>query len=163
MQITLGNSHAPCTQPFFTWPLHVTSPRDPCTWPLYSSTHSQSWVNWAPLYGFAESATSSECQRSVVSACDISHDFFRSRWASPFSHLVILVLLLGWPFYKPSITAQNRIARSKTELQRSFVKEKTITLGQVQGFWRITETLKLFVDDIWSKIRKNSQWQIKIV
>ena len=33
MQITLGNSHAPCT-----WPLHVTSPCDSCTWPWCSST-----------------------------------------------------------------------------------------------------------------------------
>ena len=42
MQITPGNSHAPCM-----WLLHVTSPRDPCTWPLCSSIEfvELSWLN----------------------------------------------------------------------------------------------------------------------
>ena len=39
MQITLGTSHVPCTRPLHaTSSLHMTSPRDPCTWPLWSLT-----------------------------------------------------------------------------------------------------------------------------
>ena len=79
------------------WPLHVISSRDPCTWPWCSSAHSRSWVDWTLLHNFAKKTTSLERQRSVVSARDVSCDFFRSRWASPLINLVCL--LLGWPFY----------------------------------------------------------------
>ena len=82
-----------------TWPLHVTLTLNFCTWLLCSLAHSRSWVNWASLHGFAKSAISWECQRSVVSARDISWDFFHSRWAFIFGHLLILLLPIGWLFY----------------------------------------------------------------
>ena len=100
MQITLGNSHAPCM-----WPFHVALARDPCTWPHLVTPASDfcaaqlnlwSWVDWTPLHDFAKSATSLERRKSLVSARDVSRDFFYSRWAS-FS--INLVYLLGWPFY----------------------------------------------------------------
>ena len=93
-----------------TCPLHVTSLRDPCTWPhpvtpahglCAAQLNLRSGVNWAPLRGFAESTTSSKRQRSVMSARDVSRDFFRSRWASLLINLVCL--LLGWPFYTRNI------------------------------------------------------------
>ena len=73
-----------------TWRLHVTSPRDVCTCPWYSSAHSRRWGNWTPLHGFAENTTSLERQRSVVLTRDVSRDFFRSRWASSLINLVCL-------------------------------------------------------------------------
>ena len=87
MQITLSNSHVPCTQS-----LHVTPVCDFCT----AQLHLRSWVDWAPLNGFAKNATSLECQRSVVLAHDVSRDFFRLCWVSP---LINLVYLLSWLFY----------------------------------------------------------------
>ena len=86
MQITPGNSHAPCM-----WPLLVAPARDPCTWPhpvipirgfCAAQLNLWSWVNWTLLHDFAKNATYSERRRSVVSARDVSRDFFRSRWAS---------------------------------------------------------------------------------
>ena len=77
MQITSGNLHAPCT-----WPLHVTSPVTYARTLCAAQLNSRSWVDWAPLHDFAESGTFSERRRSLVSARDVSHDFFRSRWAS---------------------------------------------------------------------------------
>ena len=62
-----------------TWPLHVTSPRDPSTWPWCSLFHLRSWVDWTHLHDFAKSTTFLECQRSMMSAHAISRDFFRSR------------------------------------------------------------------------------------
>ena len=97
MQITPGNSHAPST-----WPLHMILVRDLTPWPLYVALvqpNLRSWVDWTLFHNFAKSITASERWRSVVLARDVSRDFFRSRWASPFGHLVVLVFLLGWPFY----------------------------------------------------------------
>ena len=98
MQITPGNSHAPCTQPL---PRDLTLARDLTPWPLTcgpcaAQLNLWSWVNWTALHNFAKSATFLERQRSVVSACDVSCDFFRSHRASP---LINLVCLLNWPFY----------------------------------------------------------------
>ena len=95
----------------------MTSPCDPCTWPhpvtlarglCAAQLNSWSWVDWAPLYGFAKSATSSERQRSVVSARDVSRHFFRLRWASLLINLVCL--LLGWSFYNFESSTPNRSA-----------------------------------------------------
>ena len=98
MQITSSNSHAPCTQPF---PRDLTPAHNLTPWLLThglcaAELNLWSWVNWTPLQNFAKSATSLERQRSVVSASDVSRDFFRSRWASP---SINPVCLLGWPFY----------------------------------------------------------------
>ena len=79
------------------WPLHVTSPVTPGHGLCAAQINSWSWVDWTSLHGFAKSTNSSERKRSVVSACDVSRDFFRSRWASASINLVCL--LLGWPFY----------------------------------------------------------------
>ena len=79
--------------------IYMTLARDPCIWLLPSQLNLQNWVDWAPLHNFAKSATFSKCQRSVMSACDVSRDFFYSYWASPIGYLVVFVLLLGWPFY----------------------------------------------------------------
>ena len=109
--------------------------RDPCTWPhpvtparglCAAQLNSWSWVNWTPLHDFAESATSLEHQRSVVSARDVLRDFFCSCWASPFGHLVVLVLLLGWPFYNSksskSIGSANPFRKKKRRLLVSSLK-----------------------------------------
>ena len=40
-----------------------------------------------------------------MSACDVSRDFFRSRWASP---SINLVCLLGWPFYNSKSSIPNK-------------------------------------------------------
>ena len=95
MQITQGNLHAPCKQLLSTWPLHVTSPCDPCTWPLCSPTQFVELSRLNTSLQFCQSATSLERQKSVVSARDILRDFFRSRWAflnqpSVFTRLTVL-------------------------------------------------------------------------
>ena len=88
-------------------------PRDPCTWPhlvilargpCAAQLNSGSWVDWVPFQGFAKSATFLEQQRSVVSARDVSRDFFRSRWAFL---LINLVCLPGWPFYTISLRVKS--------------------------------------------------------
>ena len=55
-----------------------------------------SWVDWTPFYNFAKTTTSLERWRSVVSALDVSRNFFHSRWAS---HSINQMCLLGWSFY----------------------------------------------------------------
>ena len=126
MQITLGSLYTPCTQPH---------PRDSCTWlhpliPAYSFCAVQlnlwSWVNWISLQDFAKNAISLECQRSVVSARDISRDFFRSRWASS---LINLVCLLGWPFYTFLVTViQYNITQSICSPLCFFLLERPVAL-----------------------------------
>ena len=107
MQISSGNLHAPCTQ---LLPRDLTLACDLTPWslargPCAAQLNLWSWVNWTPLHNFAKSTNSSERQGSVVSARDVSRDFFRSRWASPWINLVCL--LLGWPFYNFKSSTSN--------------------------------------------------------
>ena len=88
-----------------TWPLYLISPCDPCIWPLCSSAYLQSWVDWTTFHGFAKSTTLFMRQRSVMSACDIVRDFFRSRWLAFLINLVCL--LSGWPFYNSKNSKSN--------------------------------------------------------
>ena len=97
-----------------TPPLYVTPAHGLCA----AELNLRSWVDWAPLHNFAESATFSERQKSVVSARDVSHDFFRLRWAFP---LIKLVGLLGWPFY-----SWWPFARKTSTLLKSFKSKLTI-------------------------------------
>ena len=62
-------------------------------------------MNWTPLHGIAKSTTFLERQRSVVSARNVSRDFFCLRWASPLINLVCL--LLSWPFYNSQSSKPN--------------------------------------------------------
>ena len=79
---------------------YFTLTRDLCTWRHLAQLNSWSWVNWISLHGFAKSITSSTCQRSVLSARDVSRDLFRLSRA--FSS-INLMCLLGWPFYMDNI------------------------------------------------------------
>ena len=46
-----------------------------------------------------------ECQRTKVSSCDVSRNFFCSRWAFP---PVQSSLLIGWPFYNSKSSKPNK-------------------------------------------------------
>ena len=72
------------------WLHPVTPASDLCT----AHLNSRSWVDWAPFHGFAKSATFSDCQRSVVSARDVSCNFFRSGLASPLDQPSVYVTTL---------------------------------------------------------------------
>ena len=113
MQITPGNLHAPCMQP-----VHVTPTRDSCIWPhpviparrlCAAQLNLRSWVDWAPLQNLAKNATFLERQRSVISARDVSRDFFRSRWVSPFNQPNVFVAKL---------TVLHRYLKSRLAMQR---------------------------------------------
>ena len=84
MQIIPGNSHDPCI-----WPHPVTPARDLCA----SQLNLRTWVNWALFCNFAESANSLERWKSIVSARDVSRDFFCSRWASLLNQLSVFTRL----------------------------------------------------------------------
>ena len=91
-----------------TWPYAVTPARDFTLWPLHVALVQfslRSWVDWTPLHDFAKSTTSSKRQRSVLSASNVSRNFFHSRWASPLINLVCL--LLGWPFHNSKSSKPN--------------------------------------------------------
>ena len=94
--------------------------------------NSRSWVNWAPLHGFAKSATFSECQRSILLAPDISRDFFHLHLAFFFGYLVVLVLLLGWPFYNSKSSKFNRSAIPfRRKRNRGLLVRLLITLSEL--------------------------------
>ena len=48
-----------------------------------------------------------ERQGTKALSCDIPHDFFRPRWASP---LVQPSLVVGWPFYNSKSSKRNKLA-----------------------------------------------------
>ena len=95
-------------------------------WPLCSL---QSWVDWAPLHGFAKSATSLERQRSVMLTYDVSRDFFRSRWVFPSINLVCL--LLGWPFYNSKSSKPNRSTSPFGRRSRKLLVGLLVTLSEL--------------------------------
>ena len=88
----------------FTWAQPVTPAHGFCT----AQLNLWSWEDWAAFQGFAKSVTFSKCQRSVVSARDVLHDFFCSRWA--FRLINLVCLLPGWPFYNSKSSKPNRLA-----------------------------------------------------
>ena len=109
MQITLSNSHAPLRDPC-TWPLYVTLVRDLTSWPLHVAFVQLSSICGVELIEhlfkiLPISANSSECQRSVLSARDVSRYFFCSRWA--FLSINLFYLLLGWAFYNSKSSTPN--------------------------------------------------------
>ena len=140
MQITPGNSHAPCMQPLpcdpCTWLFHVTLARGFCA----AQLNLRTWVNWTLFHSFARSTTFSEHQRFVVSAHDVSRDFFRLWWAFPSINLVYL--LLSWLFYnskssKPNTSASpfgrrnRRLLVSSSELSIPLVQWPDLVLARV--------------------------------
>ena len=82
------------------WPHPVTPARGLCA----AQLDLQNWVDWSPLHDFAKSATFLERQKSIVSARDVSRDFFYWRRASL---SINLVCLLGWPFYNSKSSKPN--------------------------------------------------------
>ena len=82
----------------YTWPLHMTLTGDSSTWllhvasawsccsqPLLSKFNLRSWVNWTLLHSFGKGTNSLERWSSVVSAHDVSCDFFCLHRVSPWS------------------------------------------------------------------------------
>ena len=123
--------HVTLVHGLIPWSLHVALSRDSCTQLLPSQLNLRIWVEWTPLYGFAKNTTFLERQSSVMSACDILHDFFYSRWASPFVHPVVLVLLLGWPFYNFKSSKPNKSASLFGRKNRRLLVGLLVTLSEL--------------------------------
>ena len=118
--------HDPCK-----WPLHVIPALSCCPRPLHNQFNSQSWVDWASLYAFTESITFLKRWRFVVSARNVSCNFFYLCWASPFGHLVVLVLLLSWPFYNSQSFQSNESASPFERTREKLLVRLLVTLSKL--------------------------------
>ena len=107
-----------------------------------------SWVNWTSLHGFAKSTTFLKRQRSIVSICNVSRDFFRSRWASS---PINLVCLLSWPFYTPAA----RVIRNWPQSSKIEVKE-----WLSKSWWSVTPLGPTFcVQSYLDRANQPPSWQ----
>ena len=135
MQITLGNLHAPCT-----WALHVTSPRDPCIWPLCSSTQ---------LVELSQLNTSSRfCQK---------HNFFEApkvRSVSTWRITWFLLFTLTIPLNQPSVF----VTRLTVFTLRPFVVWKSQYLQTIYTYRPKPRTIKRHAKQ-WTKNNQITNWK----
>ena len=108
--------------------------RDPWTWPLCSSTHFAELSRLSISSRFCQKRNFLDCQRSIVSVRNISHDFFiHAEHPLLVNCLVVFVLSLEKPFYNSKSSKPNGSASLfKRRNRRPLVSPSRLFIQPVQ-------------------------------